>query len=379
MLSMERSLFSGNKGIKNSTIRRMKTFARYFNKIFVISHTLKKHNLKEAVISDKIHAIPTNGDNTASSFYNMYQIGVDVCRKEKIDLIVTQDPFGTGFVGYLISKECKVPYSVSIFSAFFDNEYWIGEKFSQRILHPIGKFVVKNADSVRVECETERKKVIEMGVLERKVRIAPVMAEIKKFKSADGTGIRREYLDGFKKIVLYIGRFSHEKDLPTLVRAAAVVKERMPEALFLVVGGGEEEEKVKALAKNLECTNVLFPGKIHFQKVPSYHKAADVFVLPSLYEGIPAVAIEAHAAGRPVVTTDYRDAYDVIIQNKSGFIVKQGDYNAIAEKVIYLLRNPKLAQQMGAIGQKHVFKLFDTKRCLEETVRLWKDTAARRI
>jgi len=368
MLGTERALLKTRDAIKNSVISRLKFYLSFLPgaTFTIIVHSKGRYRFRKLIVSNRIVVYPTNASGI-SSYKKMYEIGKKLMSKEKFSLIIAQDPFLTGIVGYALKRKFSVPLLVNIFSSFFDDPYWLGESLQNRFFNELGKFIIKKADGIRVECKTEQKKIISLGVDPKKIFVAPVPVDLKKIMKADGTTIRKKYLSGrFKKIVLYIGRFAREKNIQMILRVASSISKKAPGVLFLIVGAGEEEDRLKMLAKNLKLDNVLFVGKIPYTLVPHYHAAADVFVLSSFYEGVPLVLIEAAAAGKPIVTNRIRDIDDVIVNGKSGFVVEGGDYRTMANHILYLVENTKKAKRMGKAGQKFVLKHFDRKWCARE-------------
>jgi glycosyltransferase involved in cell wall biosynthesis len=103
--------------------------------------------------------------------------------------------------------------------------------------------------------------------------------------------------------VVHVGRFDHQKNHPLLVKIAAEVLRREPRAYFVLVGDGPQRPAVEAEVARLRIGNrVLFAGVR--SDVPQILRACDLFLLPSLFEGLPLAGLEAQAAGLPVVLTD---------------------------------------------------------------------------
>jgi len=219
-----------------------------------------------------------------------------------------------------------------------------------------------------VECKTEQDKVISLGVSPGKVKVAPVLVNLDRFAQEKDTSIRQKY--GTDKIVLYIGRLSVEKNVGLLIQAARIIEQKLPSVKFLIVGGGAEESKLKTIAEGL--SNVVFVGRVPHDDIPKYHKAADVLVLPSFYEGIPLVVVEAAAAGLPVICTDVRDAQDVIIDEKTGYIVPKNKPEIMAGRILEILNDENKAHGMGTLGQQLVMKQFNPEENLKSCIELWR-------
>ncbi len=181
---------------------------------------------------------------------------------------------------------------------------------------------------------------------------------------------------GFEKIVLFTGRLTYQKDLFTLFNAAKIVLEKMPKVLFLIAGDGEQKNKLKLLSQKLGISgNIIFKGEIPRDQMPEYFSACDVFVLTSLYEGYPRVLIEASASRKPIVTTDFTSAEDIVRDGKTGFIVRIRDAKAVADRINRLLYNPGLSVEMGNNGFRHIQEIFDEKKILNDLIMMWRATA----
>jgi glycosyltransferase involved in cell wall biosynthesis len=96
-------------------------------------------------------------------------------------------------------------------------------------------------------------------------------------------------------------------------------------------------------------------------------------VLPSLYEGLPLVAIEALAAGRPMVATAVDGTPEVVIHEKTGLLVPPANPTALAEAIERLLDNPELASRLAADGRRFVRENFTLQRQIDETVALYSE------
>lgn len=141
------------------------------------------------------------------------------------------------------------------------------------------------------------------------------------------------FADKAEPIILSVGRLSEQKNYAALIRAVAMVREKIPVRL-MILGEGELRESLETLRQNLNLTDhVLLPG---FVGNPyKYMAQADLFVLSSKWEGLPTVLIEALAVGTPVVSTNCRSGPDEILEGgKLGRLVPVDDVDALACAII---------------------------------------------
>ena len=139
-------------------------------------------------------------------------------------------------------------------------------------------------------------------------------------------------------VVLSAGRLHSHKDFPTLLRAFSRVAKSRP-ARLVILGEGSLLERLKALARELRIDRAVdFLG---FQANPfAYMAKARVFVLSSMYEGLPAVLIESMACGTPVVSTDCHGPSEILEGGRWGRLVPVGDYQALAAAILDTLKHP---------------------------------------
>ena len=160
--------------------------------------------------------------------------------------------------------------------------------------------------------------------------------------------IRRELgVDAGAPLLGTVGRLSRVKGHDGFLRAARLVLEKEPHARFLLVGAGPLEGDLRALAVELGVAGAcLFVGAR--TDVHDLIAAMDVFVLPSLHEGIPMAILEAMVLGRPIVATAVGGVPEVIRHRDNGLLVAPGDASALADACLTLSRNRHLAARLGA-------------------------------
>ena len=211
-----------------------------------------------------------------------------------------------------------------------------------------------------------------LGLVPEQICHVPFLVEIEPFLEADGRTVRRKYSGGTRRpIVLFVGRLERQKDVPTLLRAMAIVAAQIPEVLLLVVGDGTERARLEALTAALGLQrNVVFAGRVDHDELSAWYGACDVFAMTSVYEGTCMVLVEAAAAGRPIVTTDFAGAHDAVVDGESGFVVPIGTELAVAERIMYVLEHEE-RQAFGHRGREHVCAAFNRRALLEKTRAMW--------
>jgi glycosyltransferase involved in cell wall biosynthesis len=134
-----------------------------------------------------------------------------------------------------------------------------------------------------------------------------------------------------KPRLLFVGRLAAQKNLALLLRALEGVSDRFETTL---VGQGELENELKAMARDLRLENVHFYGVAEATELRKLYRDADVFVLPSLLEGMPLVLLEAMAMGLPIVATDVPGTRDLVASGRNGLLVPLRDPAALRNALL---------------------------------------------
>jgi glycosyltransferase involved in cell wall biosynthesis len=176
-------------------------------------------------------------------------------------------------------------------------------------------------------------------------------------------------------VVGWIGRMTGVKRTDVLLRGFRALREDGVDAVLCMVGDGPDRESVEQLADELgivrEC---LFTG--YQEDVGPFFAAFDVFVLSSGNEGTPVTAIEALAAGCPVVATRVGGVPDVVTDGEDGFLVSPAAADELAGRLAELARDPDLRTRMGASGRERMRTRYAVDRLIDDTDRLYRELLA---
>ena len=168
-------------------------------------------------------------------------------------------------------------------------------------------------------------------------------------------------------VVGWAGRLTAIKQPLDLVRTIAAVDG----AVLVAAGDGELRAEVEALARELDISS-----RIHLlgyvEDIGDWYAAFDAFLLSSLNEGSPVVAIEAQAARVPVVATDAGGTRTVVDDGETGFVVRIGDVAALAERLTRIRDDRALRTRLGNAGAERMRERFSTARMVEDTERLYR-------
>ena len=173
--------------------------------------------------------------------------------------------------------------------------------------------------------------------------------------SVNSSTIPFNYGDLFpgKRIILSVGRLARQKGFEYLIEAAGILNNSHDDLMLIILGQGKLEGKLRAYAKAKGVSEMIhFAGFI--EDVSPYLKGCDIFVLPSLYEGMPNAAMEAMAYGKPVIITRVNGASELIPDEGKGILIPPRDPQAIADELEKLLHDNERSQRMGLEAERHI-------------------------
>lgn len=165
-----------------------------------------------------------------------------------------------------------------------------------------------------------------------------------------------------KKVIGVVARLRSEKGHALLLASMVIVVKAIPDAVLLVIGDGPDKSILEDMAKTLGMNdNIFWLGPLESTVVYRFYKIMHVIAIPSVFEGFGLSAIEAMAAGRPVVASKVGGLKEVIEDGLTGYLVEPKK-EILAEKLIELLKNTNAANNMGTAGRHRAEQLFSMQK-----------------
>jgi glycosyltransferase involved in cell wall biosynthesis len=162
-----------------------------------------------------------------------------------------------------------------------------------------------------------------------------------------------------------VAGFRRQKQLHDWLQAASLLQTEIPDCHFVIVGDGPLRNELEALVKTLRLSS-----RVHFagtqETVIPFYSAMDVYMISSLYEGLPVALLEAMAMRLPVVTTPAGGIPEVITDGHTGFIVNFHDLRMLAEKAKVLIENQSLRRTIGDRGRRVIEERFSIRNMIRE-------------
>lgn len=221
-------------------------------------------------------------------------------------------------------------------------------------------------------CAADARKGAELGILDAsRARVIHNGIDLPVLPVAATGAFRREIgVDDDTPLALSVGRFHEQKDHATLLSAWAVVRARVPDAVLALIGSGPLEADLRehAAALGLGESVRFCPPR---PDLASAYADADLFVLSSLWEGLPYVILEAMGHGLPVVSTAVDGIPEAVLDERTGLLVPPRDPAALAEAIVRVLADPERARMMGEAGRERIARCFTLDAMVDSLVALY--------
>ncbi|MFG2634703.1 glycosyltransferase family 4 protein [Streptomyces sp. NPDC048362] len=237
--------------------------------------------------------------------------------------------------------------------------WWARTPGARQVMRRIGDHV----DAVTYLGEYTRRRIAPaLGPRAELVRLVPGV-DPEAFRPAPGRAraVRERHGIVDRRVVLCVSRLVRRKGQDTLIRALPRLRQAVPDAVLVIVGGGPDEQRLRKLAHRHADGHVVFAGGLDHASTAPYYAAADVFAMPCRTrkagleaEGLGIVFLEAAAGGLPVVAGDSGGAPDAVVDGVTGTVVDGTDVQAVAGELSRILRSPERAAAMGEAGRAWV-------------------------
>lgn len=264
-------------------------------------------------------------------------------RRDGFDIVVSQDASFTGAGAWFFSRIAKIPFAVQLHGDYLDNPLWIKQRFLNRLVNPVSKWILRRADGVRCVSERLRKQAISQFHIKPERCISlPICTSLKLF-SPDGD---REAGGPF---VLFVGRLIEEKEPFLFCEAMIPLMREMPDLTVVFAGEGVLRTKLEEkCAAEKVSDRVRFVGQLSPAQLARWYRSSVCLVHTAAWEGWGMPMIEAMACGCPVVTTDSGCAGEAVLDQKNGIVVPVGDVEGLRNGTHRLLREADFRERLSA-------------------------------
>jgi len=311
-------------------------------------------------------------------FHKEFEILCKLVSELKCEIIqACEYAFLTSIAPIFVKRRYKIA-TVLTFGELLGYTWFYGDTVVDAIAktytYSIGKWVLNSYDRVVSLTKKAAAGVEQFGVPRDKVSTIPNGVDLGNFRLDSNLNETRAELsiEPDEKVLLFVGRLSKVKRVEVLIALTMQLLKEGFSVKTVIVGDGARREYYEKLAESIK-TNVIFTGWLPRHQTYKYYHVADVFVLSSLSEGLPAVLLEASAAGKPSVASNVSGVSDIVVHGETGYLVEKFNISSYAKYVKSLLENDDLARKMGAKAAAYVKENFNWDVIVDEYEKLYRE------
>ncbi|MDF2177289.1 glycosyltransferase, exosortase A system-associated [Aliiglaciecola sp. CAU 1673] len=302
---------------------------------------------------------------------------LEVIEEEKPDIIHAHSPALNGMAALQAGRKSGKPvvYEIRAFweDAAVDHGTCKEGDLRYRLTRKLETHVARQAGMVTTICEGLRADLKARGIADSKIVVIPNAVNVEQFPLLSGKDLALQQELGLtnRPVLGFLGSFYAYEGLDLLVRAMPQILQAIPNACLLLVGGGPQEQNLKALVQELKLQDhVIMPGRVLHQEVGRYYSLVDLLVYPRKPMRLtdlvtPLKPLEAMAQGKMVMASDVGGHRELITHGINGWLFKSNDIPALAEQAVKTL---KQSHEHGTILQ--------AGREFVENIRNWKNSVS---
>jgi len=217
------------------------------------------------------------------------------------------------------------------------------------------RLIARRADLLTCDARHVRDALVRLGADPARVHLTYFGTDVERFHPRRrDPALHDRFAPPGAPVVISLRRLAPIYDIGTLVAAVPLVLRDVPEAAFVLAGGGPEEAALRSLARTLGVSErVHFVGELAEEDLPAYLASSDIYVSTALSDGgLAASTAEAMACAVPVIITDVADNGDWIRAGDTGYLIPPRDVRALAAQILYLATHPEVRASVGARGRR---------------------------
>ncbi len=364
MLNYEFPPLGGGAG--NATYYILKEFSKFKNlEINLVTSSTNEFKIQQFSKNITIHYLDINKkgnlhyqSNKDLIIYSLraYKYCKNLMKNKKYDLCHAFFGIPCGY----IAMKLGIPYIVSLRGSdvpFYNSRFKYIDKF---IFKKLSRKIWKNSKKVIANSKDLKKLALQTNP-RQKINVIYNGIDTKEFFPIN----KKKKHD--KTILISTGRLIERKGYKYLIEAIS----NNENVELQLIGDGNQKEQLEKLAKNLN-SSVIFLGKKEHKEIPTYLQKADIFILPSLNEGMSNSILEAMASGLPIITTDTGGSSELLKGN--GYIIEKSSFESIAKTLNNYIYNPSLINKHSTQSRK-IAERMSWKEVAEDYMEVYNDNS----
>ncbi|MBU1671543.1 MAG: glycosyltransferase family 4 protein [Actinobacteria bacterium] len=207
-----------------------------------------------------------------------------------------------------------------------------------------------------------------------KVDVIPNGIDFESFKQDVKVDLyRKKYVPAGDKLVFFVGRLVYEKGVQTVIEAMPLIMNKVPNVTFVVSGSGPHMNQLRSMVSAFGLEDkVKFTGHIDTDALCAFYRAADLTVVPSLYEPFGMVVLESMAMGTPTIVADTGGLSEIVVHEETGLKFEPGDPESLAEAMLRVLQDSDLSARMTADAIAYMGEQYNWDRIARRTMDVYR-------
>jgi len=386
----------GGLAISSERFARLMTSAGYEVRVFAPTLSLPPSE-KRTLISNRI-SITRFGPNKRvdDTLVDWFELIVEEHKREPFDVLHAYFLTQAGFVATYAGKYLNIPSVVSIRGNDIERAPFDPSKFSHAM------YALQNASAVTTNASELAKKA--RAFFDREIHLIPNGIDTECFKPMKRNEVLAETL-GFKRnvtlsdseeslprksetlrsqqtlpqsdimpVIGFVGELRKKKGMATLLFAYTQINKTHPASLLIVgeIRKGDDKNYFDDFRSANPQLPITITGYIPHSELPAYYSLIDVFIHPSLRDGMPNAVLEAMACEKAVIATAVGGIKDILEDGKNGVATNVNDASMLAKKIIELLDNPKKRETLGKNARELIINKFSPEKELEANLNVYR-------
>ena len=328
----------------------------------------------EVTVIPQIRSAASLGPRDVLALFKLYRL----MRRERPQIVHTHES-KAGFLGRLAARIAGVPIVLHTHHGHVLRGYY--GPLKSWALRRMEQLLALLTDRLIAVSEQVKRDLVQYRVARsEKISVVPLGFDLEPFLSSEvhrGSFRREMNLNGSTRLVGIVGRLFPIKNHRLFLDAAALVTAEEPASRFVVVGDGVLRQELDQYARDLSIRDmVIFTG--WRRDLPRIYADLDVLVVSSDNEGTPVSAIESMASGCPVVATRVGGIPDVISDGDTGYLVPAGDADALASRILSLLRDDQEVSRLRAAARAFARDRYNLQRLISDIQAIYENLISKK-
>ena len=286
-----------------------------------------------------------------------------IVKTENVDIIHSHSPSLNGFPAWRIARRIGIPfvYEARAFweDAAVDHGTFDAQSWRYALSRNFESFIFRRADAVIVIAEGMKRELMDRGFDQHRITVVGNGVDLEAFQPRERNAALAEQLGLNGRLVFgFVGSFYHYEGLELLLESFSAVREQIPNAQLLLVGGGPRDEAIREAARSLSGF-VSIIGPVPHSQVPEFYSVMDVLVYPRRKMRLtdlvtPLKPLEAMAMGKAVLASDVRGHCELIQDRRTGLLFRSDDSKALTAAAVQLAKDNQLRATLSSLARRYV-------------------------